>query len=515
MSLSPHPIIEMRHIRKTFPGGIVANNDVSFCAQQGSLHAIIGENGAGKSTVMNILFGRYSPDAGEILLNGKNLILRNPKDAIANGIGMVTQHTTLIPALTLLENIVLGTEPSSMGLIRFGSARERIQNIVESLKLELDINCLAANVSIAVLQKTEIVKALFRDARILILDEPTATLGPSEADALYALMRRLANTGTTVLFITHKLREVITHSDSVTVLRQGTSVGQHITREVSQETLLREMLAENSHEQVPAVAEIENYFTNAENRLPILNVHNVSVFDDRRIERVRSVSFDVRAGEVLGVAGLDGSGQRELAEAIVGIRAISNGSIIFLDQDIRSRTARYRLRAGMSYIPENRHRDGLVMDFTVAENLVLGRQRLASVGGGILLNLSLINTRGDEAVLHHRILAENGFTKAEKLSGGNQQKVVLARALDQNPKLIVAMQPTRGLDVEAARYVYELFSKATAAGAAIILFSLDLDEILSQCNRISVMFNGEMSVARSASDCDLTVLGALMTGTAS
>ncbi len=577
MSPEPEPVVQMANITKTFPGGVIANHDVSLSVWEGTIHAVIGENGAGKSTLMNVLFGRYQPDSGRIRIRGQDVKIDSPAKAIALGIGMVTQHTTMIPALTALDNIILGAEPRSAGVIDRTEALRRVGELAGSLGIEVDWNARAGTLSVAGLQKAEIVKALYRGARILILDEPTATLAPQEADSLFALLHSLADSGAdgadalhllvdsgaggadalhlpvdsgaggasalqkrkgsgvTAIMVTHKLREVMAHSSQVTVLRGGKTSGERITSETYPDDLLALMLghktatpgtrlARETSEDSPR-AEAWERGPNSEmlsatvrdgerdgarfvqlggedvgarpmsagTAPPTLEVRGVRALNDRGAPAVNGVSLDVRPGEIVGVAGVDGSGQTELAEAIVGLRSITGGGVWFNGEEITRLSVAARMRKGMAYVPEDRQRDGLVLDYTIAENMILGRQREPTCCGGRTLDLRCMTVKGENAVREHRIRARGGDTVVRYLSGGNQQKVVLARALDGQPKLLVAMQPTRGLDVEATRFVYDTLRKALLGGMGILLFSLDLDELFEMSTRIAVIYNGTLA----------------------
>jgi ABC-type uncharacterized transport system ATPase subunit len=543
MSSQPLPIIQMVNITKTFPGGVIANQDVSLSVIEGTIHAIIGENGAGKSTLMNILYGRFQPDSGRIRMRGEDVRIESPAKAISLGLGMVTQHTTMIPALSVLDNIILGAEPAKAGVLNRKEAINRVSELCTKLGVQVDANASAGTLSVAALQKAEIVKALFRGAKILILDEPTATLAPLEADSLFSLLHTLAEAGTTVVFITHKLREVMAHSANVTVLRGGRTVSEIATADTNPDELLAWMLGRRTA--APGVGmTVDNEASGAavmpwqngpltgdtlENpatwmpgspgspstiapKVPVLEIRNLQVLNDRKAPAVRDFSLSVAPGEILGIAGVDGSGQKELAEAIVGLRQLAQGSILLDGVDISRESVGQRLAHGVGYVPEDRHREGLVLDFSLAENLILGRQRDKRFGGGAILDLRRIAENGDLVVQNHRVRAPNGSVPARTLSGGNQQKIVIARALEGNPRLLVAMQPTRGLDVEATRFVYSLFRDAVAKGLAILLFSLDLDEIMEIADRVAVMYDGHLNGILPRADATPDRIGNLMVG---
>ncbi|HLV80633.1 MAG TPA: ABC transporter ATP-binding protein [Chthonomonadaceae bacterium] len=546
-------LIRMEHITRRFPG-VLANADVHLRVRPGAFHALIGENGAGKSTLLNILYGRLRPDNGQIFLAGKEITgaLQSPADAIRLGLGLVSQHYALIPALSVLENIVLGAEPAAAGgwLDRRRAAR-RIGDLAARLGLgELDLGARAERLSVAAQQKVEILKALYRGARILLLDEPTATLAPQEADSLFALLHALAQEGATILFVTHKLREVMAHSDAVTVLRAGRNAGDFLTRETDAQTLLTRMIGASGQGPVNLSADplsesrigtevtdhTDKTGRSSSLRLPkteigteahaehgpesvsssasVIQIEAVTVRNDRRAVAVRGVSLEVGAGEIVGVAGVDGNGQRELAEAIVGLRRVEAGRIALEGVDLTRRSVGQRRQRGMAYIPEDRHRTGLILDFTIAENFLLGHERQPEWGGGVVLEPRTLRARAADMIVHYsvRVGPQEALTPARALSGGNQQKVVVARAMEGDPRLLVACQPTRGLDVEASRFVYRVLQEARARGLGVLLFSLDLDEALQLSDRIAVLFNGRLAGMLARGEATPERVGALMTG---
>ena len=566
------PAIRMESITKRFPG-VLANRDVSLIVARGTFHAVIGENGAGKSTLLNVLYGRYRPDSGRIVVLGEDVsnALNSPADAIQRGLGLVSQHYALIPALTVLENIILGAEPvRAAGIIDRRAASDRILELTGRLGLEdLDLNARADRVSIATGQKIEIVKALYRGASILLLDEPTSTLAPQEADSLFALLQTLLANGTTILFVTHKLREVMAYSRNVTVLRAGCNAGDFVTSQTSPAELLSHMIGtrgitadaavtslgkfqkESSASGRPSNASAQTVGnpTRPPNRNPIaasgaseasihsngdapasvsaspapalLGVDNLTVKNRKGSVAVRNAFLEIMPGEIVGVAGVDGSGQRELAEAIVGLRAAETGAIEWRlpsgsPVPLNRASVRERQRMGIAYIPEDRHRTALALDFSVAENYLLGHETQPDWGGGLLLNSRRMLDRANTMIRRYdvRMGERDGRAAARALSGGNQQKVVIARALDGAPRLLVACQPTRGLDIEAARFVYQTLKRAKERGLGIVLFSLDLDEIMEMSDRIVVMFNGQIAGVVPRSEATPEGIGALMTGAA-
>ncbi len=546
---SLRPAVQMANITKRFPG-VLANDNVSLTVYEGTLHAVIGENGAGKSTLMNILFGRYQPDSGRIRVRERDVTITNPAAAIQLGMGMVSQHTTMIPALSLLENVLLGQEPCALGVLRRQAARQRLAEISNEFGIALDWEMSASSASIAALQKAEIVKALYRDASILILDEPTSALSPMESEALFSLLRALAQSGRTILFITHKLRDVVRHGDRVTVMRGGRSLLERPVRQVTEEELLTYIMGgraavpmsgdldaaappepipdpwKKETERPPLVADVP--LTASERPqyapvtvpfaapvsdappLPLLEAIGLSVAGDRHAVTVQDITLRLAPGEIVGVAGVDGSGQKELAEALVGLRAPHAGSILLDGHDVTSLPVRERLRLGLAYMPADSRREGLILDFTLAENLLLGRHRDPRFGGGRLLDWPSIEVLADRTLLAHRVKAADSRVPARSLSGGNQQKVLLARGLAGPPRVLVAMQPTRGLDAHATRMVYDALRERCRNGMAVLLFSLDLDEILEAATRVVVMFQGRLVGDFPRSQARVDEIGRLM-----
>ena len=520
----------MENITKRFPG-IVANSGVGLRVKPGAFHAVIGENGAGKSTLLNILYGRYRPDEGRVFIADEEVTgkLRGPADAIRRGVGLVSQHYALIPALTVLENIVLGAEPTFAGFaLDRRRAEARIAELAARLGLpDLDLNSRAERLSIAAQQKAEILKALYRDARILLLDEPTATLAPQEANSLFLLLKTLTATGATIVFVTHKLREVMQHSDAVTVLRAGRNAGDYATSQTNADELLHAMIGPRSGAltatpltgEAPQLNLTEvappNYLASSySSGGPLLQIEAVSVRNARRGDAVKNASIEMQCGEIIGIAGVDGSGQRELAEALVGLRRVENGKIFLGGTEITRQSVQARRELGIAYIPEDRHRVGMISDFSVAENYLLGRQREPAYGGGKIIRMPDVLAQTETMLRRGDVRAAEGGANllAGSLSGGNQQKIVIARAMAGNPRLLVACQPTRGLDVEASRFVYKTLREARAAGLGVLLFSLDLDEIMELSDRIAVMFSGKIAGILPRSQATPEALGALMTG---
>jgi simple sugar transport system ATP-binding protein len=478
------PVLELRGITKEFPG-IVANDDVDFELAPGEVHALLGENGAGKSTLMNIVYGLYKPDAGEILVEGKPTTFTSAKDAIEQGIGMVHQHFMLIPVMTVAENIVLGTEPVRDGiLLDERGAEERVRELSRQFGLAVDPTALVADITVGQQQRVEILKALYRGAEVLILDEPTAVLTPQESAELFGIIRSLKGDGKSIIFISHKLKEVLEIADRITVLRRGKKI-ETVQREgATQESLARAMVGRDVLLRVDKPP--------AEPGEALLAVESVHVLDDRGIEKVRGVSVNVRAGEIVGIAGVDGNGQSELIDALAGLRRVSSGEIRIDGDDVTHASARRRLDAGLGHIPEDRQRRGLVLEFTIAENIALhDYAEPPNAKWGWLFPERLVE-RAKTLVKEFDVRGGGPLTRVAGLSGGNQQKVVVAREVARNPKVLIAAQPTRGLDVGAIEYLHRRLVEERGKGRAILLVSLELDEILSLSDRILVLYEGQI-----------------------
>ena len=512
-------LIRMEQITKRFPG-IVANDKVNLTVRTGGFHAVIGENGAGKSTLLSVLYGLCRADEGRITLRGEDVTqaLHSPADAIRRGVGLVSQHYALIPALSVIENVMLGAEPlRAGGILNRRAAAERIAKLAERLGLQgLDLNQRAERLSVAAQQKVEILKALFRGANLLLLDEPTATLAPQEADALFALLHSLVDEGATVVFVTHKLREVMTHSDAVTVLRAGRNAGDFCTADTNEQELLRCMIGDR----VPRPQGAETAAVSSPTAQTLLRITGLTVRGARHAVAVQNADLELRAGEILGIAGVDGSGQRELSEAIVGLRRAETGELRLRgtsgDTLLNPLSVRQRQRLGVAYIPEDRHKAGMILEFTIAENYLLGHENTPEWGGGAVLHTARLFTRATQMIREYdvRMGSRDASSAARSLSGGNQQKVVIARAMDSAPCLLVACQPTRGLDRGATVFVYDTLRQARARGLGILLFSLDLDEVLELSDRIAVLFNGRIAGLLDRADATPERIGALMTGAA-
>ncbi len=479
------PLLELRGITKRFPG-VLANDNVNFDLRSGEVHALLGENGAGKSTLMNILYGLYTPDEGEILLHGKPIELGSTRAAIEHGIGMVHQHFMLIPVMTVAENIVLATEPRRAGvLLDYDAARKRVRELSERYGLLVDPDARVDRISVGQQQRVEILKALYRGAEILILDEPTAVLTPQEAKELFEILSSLKSQGKSIIFISHKLNEVLEVADRITTLRRGAVVDTIPAAGATEESLARMMVGRE------VLLRVEKKPGHPGE--PLLQVEDLTVIDDRGLETVRGVSFEVRGGEILGLAGVDANGQSELIDAIAGLRAVKSGRIMVDGHDLTHAKAKEALDAGIGHIPEDRHRRGLVLPFTLTENLALHAYRKSPNSKRGFLNLGAMTARARRLLKEFDVRGGTPTTPAAALSGGNQQKVVLAREIDGDPKVLIAAQPTRGLDVGAIEFVHGRLLEQRAAGRAIFLVSLELEEILSLSDRILVIYEGQIA----------------------
>jgi len=497
------PVLELRGITKQFPG-VLANDHIDFDLRRGEVHALLGENGAGKSTLMSILYGLYTADSGEILMNGSPVTISSPKHAIELGIGMVHQHFMLIPVMTVTENIVLAQEPRHAGvLLDYDAAAKRVRELSESFGLAVNPHARIQSITVGQQQRVEILKALYRGAEILILDEPTAVLTPQEAQELFQIINELKAQGKSIVFISHKLNEVLEIADRISVLRRGKLI-ETIPREGATEAgLARSMVGRE------VLLRVEK--TPATPGEPLLQVDDLVVRDDRGLEAVRGVSFEVRAGEIVGIAGVDGNGQSELIDALTGLRHPASGSIRIGGEELSRATAREALDAGMGHIPEDRQRRGLVLDFNLAENLVLhdyGREPFSRLGW--------INPRNwfgwaRDLLQEFDVRGGGPTTRGGSLSGGNQQKVVIAREVSRNPSVLIAAQPTRGLDVGAIEFVHRRLVEQRDAGKAVLLVSLELEEIVSLSDRILALYEGRI-VAEFPPDASEEEIGIAMIG---
>jgi simple sugar transport system ATP-binding protein len=479
------PVLELRGITKRFPG-VVANDHVDFDLLPGEVHALLGENGAGKSTLMNILYGLYKPDEGEILLGGERIGIDSPHDAIAHGIGMVHQHFMLIPVMTVAENIVLAAEPKKSGiLLDTAAAERRVRELAEQFKFHIDPHAKVQDITVGQQQRVEILKALYRGAEILILDEPTAVLTPQEATELFDILKALVADGMSVIFISHKLNEVLEIADRITVLRRGTKIDT-IPREGATEELLARMMVGRE-----VLLRVDK--PPAQPGADAMNVDDLHVHDDRGLEVVRGVSFTVRAGEIVALAGVDGNGQTELIDAITGLRKPASGRVRVGTEDLTGKSAHDFLEHGVGHIPEDRHRRGLVLEFSLAENLVLHDYAKKPFAGRGFLHPARIVDYARTLLKEFDVRGGAPETRASALSGGNQQKVVIAREVSRDPRVLIAAQPTRGLDVGAIEFVHRRLVEERDEGRAVLLVSLELEEVLSLADRILVIYEGRIA----------------------
>jgi len=495
--------MEMRSITKRFPG-VLANDQVDFNVKAGEVHALLGENGAGKTTLMKVLYGMYHANEGDIYINDRQVEIQTPTDAINNGIGMIHQHFMLVETLTVAENVALGMPSTRHPLTDLDRVSERILELGDIYGLEIDPEAYIWQLSVGQQQRVEIIKALYRGAALLILDEPTAVLTPQEVKEFFAIIRDMAEDGHGLIFISHKLHEVIDISDRVTVLRDGRKVGTFQTAQATKADLARWMVGR----EVDFRPEIEDIETGKAR----LVVENVRCGSDRGTPGLRGVDLSVGSGEILGVAGVSGNGQLELAEVITGLREVQQGRILLDGQDITALAPAERTDRSLSYIPEERMRDGMIKDFTVAENLILREHYKPPFSQSGFLNLKAIDQHSDRLIKDYQIKTPSRETIAKSLSGGNIQKVVVARELSRKPRVIVASQPTRGLDVGAMEYVRERLLEQRKAGTAIMLISEDLDEILALADRIAVLYEGQVMGIVPGDEATPEKLGLLMAG---
>ncbi|QOR35655.1 ABC transporter ATP-binding protein [Clostridium sp. 'deep sea'] len=495
--------IEMRNITKRFPG-VIANKDVNLKIKAGEIHALLGENGAGKSTLMNVLYGLYEPEEGEILVDGKIVRIKDPKTAINHGIGMVHQHFMLVKPFTVIENIMLGAEIANNGVLDFKKARAEILKISKKYGLEVKPDAKVEEISVGMQQRVEILKALYRGADVLILDEPTAVLTPNEIQDLIKIMRSLTKQGKSIVFITHKLKEIKEACDKVTVIRRGQVIGTLNTADATIDVLAEMMVGRK------VILKVEkNESKIGEN---YLEIKDLNVKDSRNLPAVKGVSFTVRAGEIVGIAGVDGNGQTELIEALTGLSKVESGSIKLKGNEISKMTIRKRYEQGLAHIPEDRHKHGLVLDFNLAENMVLQNFYQKPFSRGEILNYNEINEYAERLIKEYDIRTPSISVEAKKLSGGNQQKVIIAREIERNPHVIIAAQPTRGLDVGAIEFVHRRLVEQRDAGDAVLLISLELDEVLSLSDRILVMYEGNIVGELTAEEANEQKVGVLMAG---
>jgi simple sugar transport system ATP-binding protein len=503
MSQKPRYAVEMRSITKRF-GDVLANDHISLAIPDQSIHAIIGENGAGKSTAMNILYGFYAADEGEILIDGEPRNISGPGDAIKLGLGMVHQHFMLVEPLSVTENIVLGAEPTKGLSIDYRKARTRVREISEQYGLKIEPDARIADLSVGQQQRVEILKTLYRGARILILDEPTAVLTPQEVAEMFAILRGLREQGKTIVIITHKLAEVLALSDNITVMRDGKVVGNLPTSEATAEGLARLMVG---REVLLRVKKDE-----AKPRDPVLSVRGLTLRGAEGNPILDGVSFEVHGGETLGIAGVEGNGQTELIEILAGLRRATEGQVLLEGTGIDNLDPYQRKQRGIAHIPEDRHRRGLLLPFDLAGNSILGVHRDRPISGAVLLNNDVIVERAERLVREYDVRPPNIALPARALSGGNQQKLIVAREFDIKPRLVLVAQPTRGVDIGATEFIHRKLIELRDAGAAVLLVSAELDEVLSLSDRLIVIYEGRIVGEVDPKSVSEEQIGLMMTG---
>lgn len=497
-------IVEMKDIRKSFPG-VVACDDINFQVRKGEIHALLGENGAGKSTLMNILFGLYLQDHGDIYLRGEKVNIANPNIANDLGIGMVHQHFKLVHNFTVTENIILGIEPVKALMVDTRSASARIRDLSKRYGLNVDPEAKIEDVSVGMQQRVEILKMLYRDAEILIFDEPTAVLTPQEVIELMKIMRSLIEEGKTIILITHKLKEIMAIADRCTVIRWGKVVGTVNVSDTNEEKLAEMMVGRK------VLFDLNKKEANP--REDVLQIENLTVSGSTGTHGLRNFSLTVKCGEIVGLAGVDGNGQAELVEAIIGLRRADSGKISIHGTDVTNMTTRQRISTGMAHIPEDRHKHGLILDYTVQENLILKNYYLEPYSRRGLIDWDYVYTHAEKVIKDFDVRSGQGAeATARSLSGGNQQKAIVGREIDGNPDLLIAVQPTRGLDVGAIEYIHQRLLEQRDQGKAVFLISLELDEILDLSDRIAVIYNGELVGVVNASETDENEIGLMMAG---
>ena len=498
-------VIEMLHITKEFPG-IKANDDITLQLRKGEVHALLGENGAGKSTLMSVLFGLYQPEEGKILKNGKEVAIRNPNDGNALGIGMVHQHFKLVECFSVLDNIILGVEPNKLGFLQKAEARKKVMALSEKYGLRVDPDALISDISVGMQQRVEILKMLYRDNEILIFDEPTAVLTPQEIDELMEIMRGFKKEGKSILFITHKLNEIMAVADRCTVLRKGKYMGTVDIKDTTKEELSRMMVGRDVQLQVDKKP--------AHPGDVVLDVEGVTIHNDqRKKDSVKDVTFQVRAGEIVCLAGIEGNGQTEFIYGLTGLEKLSGGKITLDGKDITRESIRQRSRDGMSHIPEDRHKHGLVLDYSLENNMVLQRYWQPEFQKGGFIQSDKVREYSDKLIAQYDVRSGQGSsTIVRSMSGGNQQKAIIAREIDKDPKLLVAVQPTRGLDVGAIEYIHSQIVAERDRGKAVLLVSLELDEVMNLSDRILVMYEGEIVGEFDPKTTTVQELGLYMAG---
>ncbi|MFS0563869.1 MULTISPECIES: ABC transporter ATP-binding protein [Brevibacillus] len=496
-------VVEMRGITKRFPG-IIANDNINLSVKKGEIHALLGENGAGKSTLMNVLFGLYQPEEGEILINENTVKITSPNVANELGIGMVHQHFMLVEKFTVTENIVLGNEPKNGLQIDIKQAVKAVEQLSNQYGLQVDPNAKIEQISVGMQQRVEILKTLYRGADILIFDEPTAVLTPQEINELIEIMHNLVKEGKTIILITHKLKEIMAVCDAVTIIRRGKVIDSLMVKDTNPDELAAKMVGREVNFRVDK--------TEAQPKGPILSVENVVAMGNRGVNALNGISLEVRAGEILGIAGVDGNGQSELIEVLTGLRKITSGRVLLNGKEITNHTPRDISESGLSHIPEDRHKRGLILDFTMSENMVLETYFHPTFNKNGFLDYGAIDKHAARLIEEFDVRTPSIHTPARALSGGNQQKAIIAREVDKNPDLLIAAQPTRGLDVGAIEFIHRRLVDQRDKGKAVLMLSLELDEIINVADRIAVIYEGKIVGIVDAKSTNEQELGLMMSG---
>ena len=499
------PAVRLEGITKRFDDAL-ANDNIDFTLERGTVHALVGENGAGKTTLMKVLYGLYEPDAGTLTIDGRTHEFDSPRDAIDAGIGMVHQHFMLVDTMTVAQNVVLGHEPVSRGVVDLGTAHERIYELCDEYGFDIHEHTdeRVADVGVGLQQRVEILKTVYRGADTLVLDEPTAVLTPQETESLYRVMDKLTAEDHSIVFITHKLEEAMTAADEITVLRDGKAVGTVDADTTNEAELARMMVGR----EVLFDVETDTYDPGS----PVLDIEELYVSDDRGIKQVAGLDFTVHEGEVFGIAGVEGNGQRELVEAIAGLRSADDGRIVFEGEDITDASRRNRIESGIAYVPEDRHEEGVVLDYDLMENALLGNQALAPYANGSFLDWTAVTEHAEEIVESYDVQPSNIDADAHSLSGGNQQKFIVGRELKHDPDLVIASHPTRGVDVGSIEFIHEQLLTMREAGTAALLVSSKLDEVQQLSDRLAVMYEGRLTDIVDPESVSKEDLGLLMAG---
>jgi simple sugar transport system ATP-binding protein len=496
-------VLEVRGLTKRFPG-VLANDHIDLKLHKGEVLGLLGENGAGKSTLMNLIYGLYAPDEGHILVNGQEVHIKDPNDAIRLGIGMVHQHFQLVPVLTVTENIMLGNESVRGLFLDRHAARQRILDIAKQYGLSVDPDALVQDLPVGVQQRVEIIKALYRKADILILDEPSAVLTPQETEGLFEIMKLLNEQGVSIIFITHKLKEVLAICDRIAVLRLGKVVGEADPKQATEASLASMMVGRE------VILQVDKQPANPGE--PVLLIDKLTVLDDRKLTAVRDLSLEVRAGEIVGIAGVQGNGQTELVEAITGLREVTSGRIVINGHDLTNERPRRIIETGVAHVPEDRQKDGMVMSFPVKDNTVLQTYYIGPFSIGILANDRAIASHAQRVIKEYDVRTPSIFVNIGTLSGGNQQKVIVGREFSRESKLLIVAQPTRGLDVGSIEFIHKQIVRMRDEGTAVLLVSTELDEILSLSDRVAVMYAGEIIDTLPIEQAERETIGLLMAG---